>query len=287
MLGKVVLVTGGANGIGKAIVLHAAKLGAYPVIVDKDEIAGKQLSKLLDEQKCRNLFIGADLMDIKQCSRVATTVMETFGRIDVLVNNAGGNDSVGLDARPGEFVESLYRNLVPTFSITHYVVPFMKKSRSYGCDTNCGCVDKKADNNCFSNPVGPAIINILSKVFTTGQGGTSGYAASKGGLASLTREWALDLLPFGIRVNAVVPAEVMTTGYDKWLALFPEEERKAKLGRITGSIPLGRRMTTPEEIAKTVLFLASGDASHTTGQFLFVDGGYTHLDRLATATSKL
>jgi L-fucose dehydrogenase len=111
----------------------------------------------------------------------------------------------------------------------------------------------------------------------TGQGGTSGYAAAKGGVLALTREWAVELLPVGIRVNAVVPAEVMTPLYRQWLAGFPDPERA--LAEITARIPLDHRMTTPEEIAATVLFLLSPRSAHTTGQHVVVDGGYTHLDR--------
>ena len=122
-----------------------------------------------------------------------------------------------------------------------------------------------------------AIVNIASKVAMTGQGGTSGYAAAKGGILALTRDWAVELLPFGIRVNAVVPAEVMTPLYEQWLSRFPDPARAA--AEIDARIPLGHRMTTPEEIASTVVFLLSSQSSHTTGQHVVVDGGYTHLDR--------
>ena len=120
-------------------------------------------------------------------------------------------------------------------------------------------------------------MNISSKTAVTGQGGTSGYASSKGAQLALTREWALELLPFGVRVNAVIPAEVMTPLYRKWLDTFPDPDHK--LAGITAKIPLGKRMTTAEEIAWTVVFLLSERSSHTTGQQLFVDGGYVHLDR--------
>jgi L-fucose dehydrogenase len=121
------------------------------------------------------------------------------------------------------------------------------------------------------------IINIASKTAVTGQGGTSGYASSKGAILALTREWAAELLPYGIRVNAVVPAEVMTPMYEQWLSTFPDPE--AKLRNIVAKIPLGQRMTKPEEIAATVLFLISPKAAHIHGQHIFVDGGYVHLDR--------
>jgi L-fucose dehydrogenase len=122
-----------------------------------------------------------------------------------------------------------------------------------------------------------AIVNISSKTALTGQGNTSGYCASKGAQLSLTREWAAALLESGVRVNAVVPAEVMTPLYEQWISTFDDPQHK--LAQITQKIPLGQRMTTAEEIARTTVFLLSGASSHTTGQWVFVDGGYTHLDR--------
>ena len=124
---------------------------------------------------------------------------------------------------------------------------------------------------------GGAIVNISSKTAVTGQGNTSAYTAAKGAQLSLTREGAASLRNDGVRVNAVIPAEVMTPLYDKWLASFPD--RDEKIAEITRRIPLGQRMTTNQEIADTTLFLLSDRSSHTTGQWLFVDGGYTHLDR--------
>src|SRR5262249_23917201 len=122
------------------------------------------------------------------------------------------------------------------------------------------------------------ILNIASKTAVTGQGGTSGYASAKGAILALTREWAVALLEYGIRVNAIVPAEVMTRLYQQWLSSFPNPE--AKLKNIDTRIPITKRMTTPEEIAATaVLLLSSKAAGHITGQHLFVDGGYVHLDR--------
>jgi len=125
-----------------------------------------------------------------------------------------------------------------------------------------------------------AIVNISSKTAVTGQGGTSGYVAAKAAILGLTREWAAELLPHGIRVNAVIPAEVDTPLYQQWVSGFPNAEEK--LARIVSKIPLGKRMTTPEEIADMVMFLISERASHITGQHVYVDAGYTHLDRALT-----
>ena len=120
-------------------------------------------------------------------------------------------------------------------------------------------------------------MNISSKTADTGQGGTSAYAAANGGRNALTREWAVELLKYGIRVNAIVVAECWTPLYEKWINTLPDPEEK--LRAITANIPLGRRMTTAEEIASTAAFLLSERSSHTTGQLLYVDGGYVHLDR--------
>jgi L-fucose dehydrogenase len=124
------------------------------------------------------------------------------------------------------------------------------------------------------------ILNIASKVAVTGQGGTSGYASAKGAILSMTRDWAAELLPSGIRVNALVPAEVSTPLYKQWISTFSNPEEK--LAHIVSKIPLGKRMTLPAEIAAMALFLISPQASHITGQHVFVDGGYTHLDRALT-----
>jgi L-fucose dehydrogenase len=125
-----------------------------------------------------------------------------------------------------------------------------------------------------------SIVNIASKTAITGQGGTSGYASSKGAILALTREWAAELLDYGIRANAIVPAEVMTPLYRQWLDTFPNPGEK--LEAILRKIPLEKRMTTPDEIAAMVVFLLSARAAHITAQHIFVDGGYVHLDRSLT-----
>jgi L-fucose dehydrogenase len=163
---------------------------------------------------------------------------------------------VGLeDGNPQHFIDSLGRNLLHYYNMAHYAVPHLMRCRG-------------------------SIVNISSKTAVTGQGGTSGYVAAKGAILGLTREWAVELLPYSIRVNAVIPAEVMTPLYQQWLGTFPSPEEKLK--SIVSKIPLDKRMTTPEEIAAMVAFLISPKAGHITGQHLFVDGGYVHLDRALT-----
>ncbi|ATF84321.1 SDR family oxidoreductase [Burkholderia gladioli] len=248
---KVVLVTGGAAGIGGAITRALAAEGAIPVVLDRNAPDDAFASQLRDQQP-RTRFLRTDLLDDAQCQAAVDAAIAEFGRIDGLVNNAGVNDGVGLGAGRAAFVASLERNLLHYYAMAHYCEPHLKASRG-------------------------AIVNVSSKTALTGQGGTSGYCAAKGAVLSLTREWAASLAGDGVRVNAVIPAEVMTPLYESWLASFDDPE--AKLAAITQRIPFGKRMTTPEEIASTAVFLLSERASHTTGQWLFVDGGYTHLDR--------
>ncbi|MCY1233002.1 Dihydroanticapsin 7-dehydrogenase [compost metagenome] len=251
---KVVIVTGGGSGIGAAISLTLAREGAVPVIFGKSPLDAPFEHELRTLQP-RARFMQLDLMEEAACAKAIDATVQEFGRIDGLVNNAGVNDSVGLEAGREAFVTSLERNLVHCYVMAHFCLPHLKASKG-------------------------AIVNISSKTAVTGQGNTSGYTAAKGAQLSLTREWAASLLEDGVRVNAVIPAEVMTPLYQRWISGFDEPDRK--LATITDKIPLGRRMTTSQEIANSVVFLLSDQASHTTGQWVFVDGGYTHLDRALT-----
>ena len=254
--GKVVLITGGAKGIGSAITRACAREGAIPIVVDKDCDAGKQLRAELQNSGVSCGFICTDLLPAANCAAAIDSTLRDFGKLDVLVNNAGINDNAGLEhGSPEKFLRSLELNLHHYYNMTHYALPSLKKSQ--------GC-----------------ILNIASKVAVTGQGGTSGYAAAKGAILSLTREWAAELLPYSIRVNALLPAEVMTPLYKQWLNTFPDPEEKLK--HVTAKIPLGKRMTEPDEIAAMAVFLISAQASHVTGQHISVDGGYVHLDRALT-----
>lgn len=253
---KVVLVTGGAKGIGEAISKVCAQEGAIPVVLDRDATACEQLQDTFQSHGWQATIIRADLSAANHCKDVIQQTVSKLGRIDALINNAGINDKVGLeDGSPEEFVSSLGRNLLHYYNMAHYSLPHLKHSQG-------------------------VIVNISSKTALTGQGGTSGYVASKAAILGMTREWAAELLPYGIRVNAVIPAEVMTPLYQSWLNTFPSPEEKLK--GIVAKIPLNKRMTTPGEIADMVTFLISPRAGHITGQHLFVDGGYVHLDRALT-----
>jgi len=250
---KIIIVTGGAKGIGEGIAKVLAAESAIPVIVGRNEEDNQVTVKAIEKAGGKAFSIKAELSIPEECEAAIKKVVEKFGHIDGLVNNAGVNDGVGLESGNYEkFMSSLHKNVVHYYLMAHHALPELIKSKG-------------------------AIVNISSKTAETGQGNTSAYAASNGGRNALTREWAVELLKYGIRVNAVVVAECFTPLYAKWIKTLPDPQKKLK--EIESKIPLGNRMTTSEEIANAVAFLLSERSSHTTGQLIYVDGGYVHLDR--------
>ncbi len=246
---KIVLVTGGAKGIGAATVKAFLAEDSKVVLVDRDADEGSALSK---SSGSKVSFIEADLTNLKSCKEAVEQTVSLFGGLDVLVNNAGFNDGLGLETSPEDFMTSVQNNLLHVYAMTHYSLPQPSK--------------------------GPgSILNLGSKVSVTGQGKTSAYAAAKGAISALTCEWAVALAPDKIRVNCVIPAECLTDQYEQFFQsqTDPDAAKKA----IADLVPFAQRLTTPEEIAQTIVFLASECSSHTTGQLVYVDGGYTHFDR--------
>jgi L-fucose dehydrogenase len=250
---KVIIVTGGAKGIGKAAAQAFASEGAIAVVVGRKEADNLNVVEEIKASGGKAFQVAAELSNPEDCENAVKAIVAEFGQIDGLVNNAGVNDGVGLEhGNYKDFMASLHRNVVHYYLMAHFALPELIKSKG-------------------------AIVNITSKTAETGQGNTSAYAAANGGRNALTREWAVELLKHGIRVNAVVVAECWTPAYETWIETLPDAEQKLK--EITSKIPFENRMTTAQEIADMAVFLMSGRSSHTTGQIIHVDGGYVHLDR--------
>ena len=250
---KVIVITGGAKGIGRGIAEVFAAEGAIAVIVGRKEDDNQKVVAAIEQNNGKAFQFAAELAHPADCEKVVKAIVAKFGRIDGLVNNAGVNDGVGLEnGNYEDFVSSLHKNMIHYYLMAHYALPTLIKSKG-------------------------SIINITSKTAETGQGNTSAYAAANGGRNALTREWAVELLKYGIRVNAIVVAECWTPAYETWIETLTNAEEKLK--EITAKIPLENRMTTAEEIANMTAFLISNRSSHTTGQIIHVDGGYVHLDR--------
>jgi L-fucose dehydrogenase len=250
---KIIIVSGGAKGIGNAIAKILAEEKALPVIIGRNEEDNKRAIQEILENGGKADFITAELSQPDECKKAIEEVVKKYGKIEGIVNNAGVNDGVGLEnGSYNGFVASFHKNVVHYYLLVHYALPYLKESKG-------------------------SIVNIGSKTAETGQGGTSGYAAANGARNALTREWAVELLPYSIRVNAIIVAEAWTPLYKSWISTFDNPEEKLK--SITSKIPFENRMTTSEEIANMAAFLLSEKSSHTTGQLIHVDGGYVHLDR--------
>ena len=253
LTGKIIIVTGGARGIGQGIVKALCKEGAIPVIIGRSGEDNIKCAQAMEATGGKCYHFEAELNHPEECQKAVKWALDKVGRIDGLVNNAGENDGIGLENGSYEgFMSSLHKNLVHYYLMAQHALPALKESKG-------------------------SILNITSKVANTGQGNTSAYAAANGGRNALTREWAVELLKYGIRVNAIVVAECWTPLYENWIKTLADPDAKKR--EIEAKIPLENRMTTAAEIADMAVFLLSEKSSHTTGQLIHVDGGYVHLDR--------
>lgn len=254
--GKVIIITGGFKGIGKGITLQVAREGGIPVVINRADAEEETFRKDIEDITDTYDVYLFDLNDTDKIVPVVEQTYKKYGHIDGIVNNAGVNDNKDLESTSWqEFEKSIHGNLTHYYELVHAAVAHLKESKG-------------------------SVVNITSKTALTGQGKTSAYAAAKGAILGLTREWAAALVKDDVRVNAIVVSECWTPMYADWIKTFGDETaQKARLSVITDKIPLGHRMTTTEEIGNEAAFLLSDRSSHTTGQWIYVDGGYVHLDR--------
>ncbi len=239
--GKTVLVTGGARGIGKAITRRFHKYGASVAILGRNVEAAIGLAGELSSRGARCIGYGCDVADVQQVEAAVETILKDFGKLDVLVNNAGVTQD-GLMVRMSDeaWAAVLNTNLTGAFRVLRAAARPMLKARS------------------------GAIVNISSVVALIGNAGQANYCAAKAGLLGLTKSAAREFASRGVRVNAVAPGLVETD----MTAKLTDEQKKTLLA----SVPLGRIGTT-EDIAGIVCFLASNDAAYITGQVISVCGG--------------
>jgi len=251
--GQVAVVTGGAHGIGRAIVQAFADNGANGVIVDIDGDAGRQAAEEVAGTGGSCMALAGDVSNVDRMAQVVSQVLDRAGRIDILVNNAGINTRGGRvpihEYSLEDWQQILQVDLTGVFVTSRAVIPAMLHSG------------------------GGRIVNISSVAGLVPLRLQSAYVAAKAGVANLTRSMALELGPHGILVNAVAPGSTLTRGTE---ALFygPDGAYSEKAASLLAHIPLGRP-GTPEEIAHAVLFLAASEASYINGAILTVDGGWT------------
>ena len=239
---KTVLVTGGSRGIGKEIALKFAKQG-YDVIINyvSDKTDTEELKKELEANGGKALIIKADVSNSEQIENLVKTAIETFGKIDVLINNAGiTKDNLLMRMSEEEFDKVIEVNLKGTFLMTKAVTKYMMKKRQ------------------------GSIINLSSVVGVTGNAGQCNYAASKAGIIGFTKSVAKELASRNIRANAIAPGFITTDMTD----VLSDEIKET----IQEQIPL-KRMGNAKEVAELAYFLGSEQSSYITGQVIHVDGG--------------
>lgn len=234
---KVAIVTGGASGMGAAHVKAFVQEGAKVVLTDLNEAGGQKLAKELGDQV---LFVKQDVTSEAEWQNVIDETLKAFGTIDVLVNNAGISMAIPLE----EITEQQYRKIIDINQVSVFlgmkaVLPTMKKNQK------------------------GSIVNISSLNGLVG--GAIGYTDSKFAVRGITKAAALELSPYGIRVNSVHPGVIETP-------MVTESDAKDQIEQIKNFVPM-RRMAQPDEVSKMVVFLASDEASYSTGSEFVIDGG--------------
>jgi NAD(P)-dependent dehydrogenase (short-subunit alcohol dehydrogenase family) len=248
--GKVAIITGGSSGIGFETARMLLAGGAGVVLSGRDETKGelavRELEKVTGQ---KGHFVKADVSEPDQCEKIIDAAVQRYGTIDIVINNAGVFKANPIEnVTEKEFDWIIDTNLKGAFFICKYAVPFLKKNRA------------------------GAVINISSDAGLHGNKLSTAYCASKGGLTLFTKALALDLAPYGIRVNCVCPGDIATPMLDKDLETRKDPEKY--LNALTESYPVGR-LGRPEEVASVICFLASGASDFVTGAAWSVDGGIT------------
>jgi NAD(P)-dependent dehydrogenase (short-subunit alcohol dehydrogenase family) len=249
---KVVMVTGATSGIGRAAAVLFAQEGAKVVVVGRREELGQEVATRINGEGGEAIFVKADVSKVNEVKRMVDEAVRTYGRIDVLFNNAGILPEAAkkgvAELSEGVYDQVMDINVKGIYLTSKYVIPEMIKAG------------------------GGAIVNTSSTVGHVAMKNRSVYTASKGAVTLLTKSMALDYAPHNIRVNCVCPALVETEIATEFLKVARKDEKL--WGEIMSKIPLGR-VGTPEDVAYAALFLASDESSWITGSSLMVDGGYT------------
>jgi len=247
--GKIAAITGAATGLGEATALLFAEEGAHVVVADFDDAGGERTVSEIRKKGAEALFVHADISKESDARGIAEEAVRVFGGIDVLVNNAAVFVLKGFDATVAEWQRSLGINVIGTALVTKYVAEVMKKNGR------------------------GAIVNLSSVSAWIAQSNMFAYSSTKAAILQMTRNMAMDLAPYGIRVNVVCPGTIMTAAVRRYM-----QERGMTLDQLNaeeGAKTLLKRVGQQREVANAILFLASDDASYITGTHLMVDGGYT------------